>query len=355
VRALRNEGVRVVEYQGWRTNNRNHKGDWGPVYGVMIHHTVTSGTDPSVRLCYGGRSDLPGPLCHGVIAKDGTVHLVGNGRANHAGLGDGDVLNAVIAETTLPRDNEADTDGNKHFYGFEAINLGDNTDPWPDVQVEAIVRSSAALCRAHGWCEYGSTSVIGHSEWQLGKVDPRGPGFGMEDVRARVAERLKHNADWNQSEGDSTDMPEHIIFERADPKILVPGDWWTISWDRFYTVSGGWKMRDFAQTLLSGPNHYVMSLSAKIEGLDPGQEVLLRIARNSRDSDGNWERRYDRPESTVTRGWDETLSATYSWTGYHPGANDARLVADIMLPRHVPNKEVTAYDFVAEINYWPVP
>ncbi len=196
LKALRDEGVDVVEHRSWRTNNRNGAGAWGPVHGVMIHHTATSGTDTSVELCYDGRSDLPGPLCHGVIAKDGTVHLVGHGRANHAGKGDGDVLNAVIAERSLPGDNASDTDGNPHFYGFECINLGDGEDSWPKEQVEAIVRASAAICRAHGWGKAGDTSVIGHFEWQPGKIDPRGPGISIKDVRKRVVDRLAHAADW---------------------------------------------------------------------------------------------------------------------------------------------------------------
>jgi hypothetical protein len=183
--ALRVEGVRVVEVGDWRTHNRNHMGPWGPVHGVMIHHTVTSGTDTSLRICRDGYSGLPGPLCHGVIAKDGTVHLVGYGRANHAGLGDDDVLRAVISETALPPDDEANTDGNSRFYGFECVNLGDGKDPWPAAQLEAIERVSAAVCRAHGW---GARSVIGHLEWQPGKVDPR--GFTMGSMRDRIAKRL---------------------------------------------------------------------------------------------------------------------------------------------------------------------
>ncbi|NYV73160.1 N-acetylmuramoyl-L-alanine amidase [Streptomyces sp. UH6] len=186
VRALRNEGVKVVEHSGWRTNNRNSKGAWGPVNGVMIHHTVTSGTDATVRLCFDGRSDLPGPLCHGVIAKDGTVHLVGNGRANHAGLGDDDVLRAVIAESAgLPAPNENNTDGNARFYGFECVNLGDGKDPWPAAQLEAIEAASAALCRAHRW---SARSVIAHKEWTNTKIDPR--GFSMATMRERIASRL---------------------------------------------------------------------------------------------------------------------------------------------------------------------
>lgn len=183
--ALRGEGVMVTEVRDWRTHNRNHKGAWGPVHGVMIHHTVTKGTDDSVALCYNGRSDLPGPLCHGVIAKNGTVYMVGNGRANHAGLGDDDVLRAVINQAPLPADNEANTDGNARFYGFECINMGDGKDPWPEAQLLAIEKVSAAICRAHGW---NTDSVIGHLEWQPGKVDPR--GFTMASMRARVEKRL---------------------------------------------------------------------------------------------------------------------------------------------------------------------
>jgi hypothetical protein len=201
VAALRAEGVVVHEVRSWRTHNRNSKGPWGPVNGVMIHHTVTSGTASSVDLCYDGHSALPGPLCHGVIDKKGEVWLVGNGRTNHAGSGDDDVLKAVVNETALPTDNEANTDGNRHFYGFECINLGNGTDPWPAAQLEAIVRASAAICRAHtaSGSKWTAASVIGHKEWQPGKVDPRGISGDMAGIRKRVDERLKHSASWSPS------------------------------------------------------------------------------------------------------------------------------------------------------------
>ncbi|MGV9755444.1 LysM peptidoglycan-binding domain-containing protein [Streptomyces tricolor] len=196
--ALKAEGLRVVEVGDWRNHNRNHKGPWGPVHGVMIHHTVTRGTQRTVEICRDGHADLPGPLCHGVIAKDGTVYLVGYGRTNHAGLGDDDVLRAVIAEKGLPADNEASTDGNRHFYGFECENLGDGKDPWPAAQLTAIEKVSAALCRHYGWTE---RSVIGHLEWQPGKVDPR--GFTMASMRERVRARLQPTATYTVRQGDT--------------------------------------------------------------------------------------------------------------------------------------------------------
>lgn len=183
--ALLAEGLEVVQVGDWRDHNRNNKGPWGPVHGVMFHHTVTQGSARTVDICRKGYAGLPGPLCHGVITKDGKVHLVGYGRANHAGLGDGDVLRAVIAERDLPPDNETNTDGNRHFYGFECENLGDGDDPWPAAQLLAIEKVGAAITRAHGWNE---RSVIGHLEWQPGKVDPR--GFTMASMRGRIGKRL---------------------------------------------------------------------------------------------------------------------------------------------------------------------
>lgn len=56
----------------------------------------------------------------------------------------------------------------------------------PAVQLDAITRAAAAVCRVHGWT---APSVIGHLEWQPGKIDPK--GFTMKSLRERVAERLK--------------------------------------------------------------------------------------------------------------------------------------------------------------------
>ncbi|WP_416976731.1 N-acetylmuramoyl-L-alanine amidase [Streptomyces sp. T028] len=190
VKALKAEGLTVHEVRSWRTHNRNSKGAWGPLNGVMLHHTagVSSGI---VDYCYNGSSDLPGPLCHGVIDKKGHVWLVGNGRANHAGGGDPKVLAAVVAEnygdrpptTREHQGSSGAVDGNSHFYGFECVNLGDGKDPWPDAQVQAMVKASAAICRAHKWT---AKSVIGHLEWSDWKSDPRGAAVAMPILRTYI-------------------------------------------------------------------------------------------------------------------------------------------------------------------------
>ncbi|WP_385618503.1 N-acetylmuramoyl-L-alanine amidase [Streptomyces sp. P8-A8] len=214
--ALRAEGVRVVEVGNWRTRNRNSKGAWGPLNGSIVHHTVTKGTDATVRIVRDGYADLPGPLCHGMIAKDGQVHMVGWGRTNHAGGGDPKVLEQVIGESygTAPskpaRGNSNGVDGNARYYGWECENLGDGKDPWPATQYDAIVRVQAALCRAHGWT---AKSVIGHREWSSDKVDPR--GIDMAKLRADVAERLKHPASWN---------PGGTTPSKEDPMTLTDAD-----------------------------------------------------------------------------------------------------------------------------------
>ena len=186
LKALRAEDVNVEQVRDWRNHNRNQQGPWGPVHGVVVHHTATKGTAQTVDLLYDGRSDLPGPLAHACIAKSGTVHLVGHGRANHAGLGDDDVLRAVVAERRTPDPNERNCDGNRYFYGLECENLGDGEDPWPKEQIAAIARTCAALCRHHGW---QARSVIGHLEWTDQKIDPR--GFTMDTLREQITALLK--------------------------------------------------------------------------------------------------------------------------------------------------------------------
>ncbi|MCH5677709.1 N-acetylmuramoyl-L-alanine amidase [Streptomyces gilvus] len=185
--ALKAEGLTVHEHAGWKTHNRDAATgkSFGPVIGVLIHHTAGHGDR---ELCYKGRSDLPGPLCHAWLGRTDGLWTMANGRANHAGGVDLDVLNALRAEKPLPVDNQANADGNDCLYGLEIENLGDGKDPYPEAQYRQAVLWAAAICRAHGWSE---KSVAGHKEVQPGKVDP---SFDMDDFRADVQKQLAKTA-----------------------------------------------------------------------------------------------------------------------------------------------------------------
>lgn len=185
---LKKWGIPFKEYKDWETHNRNHKGPWGPVHGVGLHHTGSDDEDQR-ELLYKGYEGLPGPLSQFGIAQNGIVHLIGWGRANHFGLGDDDVLDAVIAEKPSPVDNEANTDGNRHFYGAEIWYSGNH--PMTAAQYKSAILLSCAILDFHNWNE---ESVIGHGEWQPGKWDPGmkpGTMMNMDTVRSNIKSALK--------------------------------------------------------------------------------------------------------------------------------------------------------------------
>lgn len=182
--AYKAEGLTVQEHTGWRTHNRDSATGktFGPVVGVLIHHTAGHNDK---EICYNGRSDLPGPLCHNWLGKTAGLWMIGQGRANHAGLVDGDVVRALMAgKSPLPKDDRADTDGNDVLYGLEIENLGNGKDPYPADQYRQAVLWAAAHCRRHGWT---AKRVAGHKELQPGKIDP---SFDMDDFRADVDKQL---------------------------------------------------------------------------------------------------------------------------------------------------------------------
>ncbi|MFE3853451.1 N-acetylmuramoyl-L-alanine amidase [Streptomyces griseorubiginosus] len=181
---LKAEGLTVHEHAGWKTHNRDSATgkSFGPVHGVLIHHTAGHNDR---EVCFNGRTGLPGPLCHGWLGQTAGLWMIGHGRANHAGLVDGDVIHALVAESSpLPKDDRADTDGNDCLYGLEIENLGNGKDPYPAAQYRQAVLWAAAICRAHGWSE---RSVAGHKEVQPGKIDP---SFDMDVFRADVKKQL---------------------------------------------------------------------------------------------------------------------------------------------------------------------
>ncbi len=198
LKALRAEGVRTVEMRGWGTHNRNHKGAWGEVYGVLIHHTAGV-SETMAQFCYNGTADLPGPLCHAMASKTGNVHLVGHGRANHAGLIAENAMRSLrLEDGHHPLPGPDSIDGNRQLYGLEIENRGDGSDPYPARQWDQSVRWAAAICRFHGWT---AESVGAHKEVTRRKIDP---SFSMRKFRLAVAARLAHAPSWSPGDQPST-------------------------------------------------------------------------------------------------------------------------------------------------------
>lgn len=163
-------GLKVAETPNWRTRGR---AEMGTVKGVMCHHTATArgGNMPTLDMLIKGRSDLPGPLCHLGLGRDGTFYVVAAGRANHAGFGKWEGV-------------EKDK-GNSHFIGIEAENSGLPGDLWPEVQMDAYRRGVAAILKHIG---AGANMCCGHKEYAPGRKPD--PSFDMPTFRSGVSEYL---------------------------------------------------------------------------------------------------------------------------------------------------------------------
>lgn len=165
------EGLEVIAASGWE--NRGRPG-FTPE-GIMVHHTAgpKSGDAPCLSTCINGRPDLPGPLCHILLARSGKVHLIGANIANHAGKGAQQVLDAVRKDESITKNAKdhgyADTtNGNQFFYGIEVENAGVGSDPYPPAQLESLSRLCAIICNAHSW---SANRVIHHRQWTSRKID----------------------------------------------------------------------------------------------------------------------------------------------------------------------------------------
>lgn len=211
---------------------------FGPVWGVVIHHTGSDGSDSINRdLIDRGRSDLSGPLAQSGLDDLGVIDMFTWKRANHAGGGDPDVLAAVKAENYGKYPPETDkhqgeagaVDGNDAFYGLETYYSGSH--PMTKKQYATAVRWAAAICDFHGW---SSKSVIGHKEWSDWKPDPG--QIDMATFRSDVQRIL--NSVNDELEGPKFITPNitaaikaNIAYDRALAEIKNPGvDVDTLRW-----------------------------------------------------------------------------------------------------------------------------
>lgn len=215
---LKKWDIKYSEFKNWKTHNRNSKGPFGPdLHGLMVHHTGNSNIDQR-SLLYDGYANLPGPLCHFGLAQNGVLHLIGWGRTNHAGLGDPDVLKAVINESygnSPPTDNQATIDGNRHFYGVEIWHSGSKD--MTDSQYFTLHKLGAAIIDFHGW---SAKSVIAHGEWQPGKWDPgvNGKMANMFVIRSDI----QSTADRGSIVTNTPVVKKAVYKDTFDADVAIP-------------------------------------------------------------------------------------------------------------------------------------
>lgn len=150
LRNLRLAGVDVIEIEGWRTRGSS---TFSPRGGVN-HHTAgpKRGIAPSLGICINGRSDVPGPLCHGLLGRDNKMRLIASGRSNHAGKGGTRGLS-----------------GNSSVFGLEIEHTGvlaTEAINWDQVDMAARIQAAFAVTGG-----YSAIKVVQHWEWTTRKID----------------------------------------------------------------------------------------------------------------------------------------------------------------------------------------
>jgi hypothetical protein len=179
--------------------------------GVMVHHTAGASLD--VRGLQSGYG-FPGPLCNVAIDRDGTRHVVTDGRANDSGMGSAVVLDDVRADRPVTADARDrgladDVSGNPWFYDVEVVNDG-RGQPYPPVQLDALAATCAALCAAHGW---PAGRCIHHRQWTRRKPDMSWRG-DLVGLVARHLDRLAQEDDMAQLSTEDLDRIAGAVWDR---------------------------------------------------------------------------------------------------------------------------------------------
>lgn len=284
--ALQAEGItNIVQMPGWKTHNRDSETGkpFGPVHGLAIHHTAGVGSGMA-QFCHRGTTDLPGPLCHDFLAKDGTLYLVGHGRTNHAGTVAANTRTAIIndampLDSSFVPDRAEPYDGNDFLYGLEIENKGDGKDPYPAKQYDIAVRWAAARARHHGWT---AGSIAGHKELTRRKIDP---SFSIARFRRDVAARLKPKTPPTPKPSPpqeaSTSRMDFTQLSRRVPLVIPAGQARPVFFEVELDDQPG-DHGDGGRTVLDG-GHYTGTVNVWLPGDLEVRKVTVRMVHELAD------------------------------------------------------------------------
>ncbi|MFD4457706.1 N-acetylmuramoyl-L-alanine amidase [Nocardia sp. NPDC058480] len=184
---LREAGLQVEEYPGWK--DRGH-GDFGDIWGVVCHHT--GNPPPGNNPGYIANHPTLGLCSQLHLSRSGVFTVCGAGIAWHAGMG---------SYPGLPTNN-----ANQVTIGIEAENNG--TEGWSDAQYNAYTAGVAAILRKLG---EPASHAIGHKEWaggSQGKWDPG--GIDMDDFRADVDTQLKGDPIMSLTDAEQVELLQKV-------------------------------------------------------------------------------------------------------------------------------------------------
>lgn len=169
-------GVAVKEDPGWL---KWGMGDFTDIWGVIAHHTAGANTSAAYIKNNPGIGNSLSSQIH--LGRDGVCTLVGVGIAYHAGEDNsGKYLPGYVNRPSASGMKQY-TAANARTIGVEAVNTGNGTQVWPQVQMDAYYRICAAICWYLG---LPVSRVLGHKEIAPGrKVDPN---FDMGQFRTKV-------------------------------------------------------------------------------------------------------------------------------------------------------------------------
>ncbi len=198
--------LKVVELPDWQDYGH---GDYGDIWGVMIHHTGNARADAmSIR---NGRPDLMGPLSNLHIAQDGTVTVVAAGVCYHAGTGEYPGIPSGM--------------GNQYLIGIECAWPRDTSitqatetrERWPDAEIIAMRDSVAAILAKLG---RGPNRVIAHKEYAgraQGKWDPG--NLSMNWFRGEVGKSLRGEFDRPTTPPAPPPLTDRQLWEAMNAKL----------------------------------------------------------------------------------------------------------------------------------------
>lgn len=172
---LRAFGVDVYEVEGAR--ERGH-GDFGKISWVLWHHTGNvNETDHGIT-----NHPTLGLAANMLVHPDGRTAITGFGVAYHGGKG---------IYPGIPEDGI-----NQVSIGIECAHSGAHGDPWPDVQMRAMINIGAAI---EWFLALPPSNEIAHKEWagaenplginKQGKPDPI--DIDMDWFRSQIAARVQ--------------------------------------------------------------------------------------------------------------------------------------------------------------------